>query len=246
MLQLLDKQVAGVALLPPTTGITPNYHFRQLQSQGIPVVLLHRPVEKVSAPLIALPYDEVSTVVAKKLLDMGHRRVAGIFSHQSQAVSRYVHPLRHALHQAGASLPDELLYYGTHGVDPYSDDAARECESALEKMLSLPIGRRPTAIFDPWDAHMELVYLWLTRSGFRVPEDVSLVSFGGAQRTSTLAKRLAAIIVDEKCIAELATRRLNEMCRGERAITDTTVDTVPLGFRAGRTLAPPIEGMTTG
>ncbi len=45
ILQLLDKRVAGVALLPPTVGKTPEYHFRQLQNQGIPIVMLHRGVD---------------------------------------------------------------------------------------------------------------------------------------------------------------------------------------------------------
>ena len=45
LLQLLDRGIGGVALWPTVGEDTPAYHVRQLQQQGVPVVLCHRPVE---------------------------------------------------------------------------------------------------------------------------------------------------------------------------------------------------------
>src|SRR5690349_11089823 len=42
ILQLIDKQVAGVALVPVMTPPTPAYQVRQLQKNRVPVVLCHR------------------------------------------------------------------------------------------------------------------------------------------------------------------------------------------------------------
>ena len=240
ILQLLDKRVAGVALLPPTVGVTPDYHFRQLQSQGIPIVLLHRPVENVSAPLIAMPYEEVITRAAEALLAKGHRRIALLLSHRSQAGDRYVAALRQALVKAGSNLPDKLVHFGTSACrvsGPADVSGLKEISGALESLLSLPDDLRPTAIIDPWDSDMEACYFMLTKAGIRIPEEMSLVSFGGANRPNALAKRLTAVTVDETTTAKLTAQLLDEMRRQQRPLTDSTQYSVPLGFYAGETVS---------
>src|SRR5690606_4320478 len=39
VLHLIDKRVSGVAMVPPTVGPPPTHQIRQLQANGIPVVL---------------------------------------------------------------------------------------------------------------------------------------------------------------------------------------------------------------
>lgn len=244
ILQLLDKRVAGVALLPPTVGVTPDYHFRQLQSQGIPIVLLHRPVENVSAPLIAMPYEEVMSQAAAALLAQGHRRIGFVASHRSAAVERYEAGLRAALRSAGRDLPPELVHYGESACrvsGPADESGMREIAATLERLLSLPDDLRPTALIDPWDADMEACYFTLTRAGIRVPEEMSLVSFGGANRSNALAKRLTAVTINEVLTAKLTAQLLDEMRRGDRPLTDASHYSVPLGFYAGETIAKPPE-----
>jgi DNA-binding LacI/PurR family transcriptional regulator len=242
ILQLMDKRVAGVALLPPTVGVSPDYQFRQLQNQGIPVVLLHRAVENVSAPLIAMPYEEVMNKAAKSLLEQGHRQIGFIASHRSASVARYEAALRKALRDAGSDLPAELVEYGSSACrvnGPADEDGMREIAATLEKLLSLPDYLRPTALIDPWDADMEACYFTLTRAGIRVPEEISLVSFGGANRANALAKRLSAVTINETQTAMLTAQLLDEMRRGDRPITDATCYSVPLGFHAGETISQP-------
>jgi GntR family transcriptional regulator of arabinose operon len=241
ILQLMDKRVAGVALLPPTIGTTPEYHFRQLQSQGIPIVMLHRPVEGVSAPLIAMPFEEVAMKAADVLIQQGHRRVAFLASNRSEAVNRYEAALRLALRKAGSDLPKELVRTGTSTTSAVNHSRTQEIETALQELLSLPDDRRPTAIIDPWDSDMEACYFALMRAGIEAPKQISLVSFGGASRMSALTKRLTAVTVDEPMTARLTAKLLDEMLKGERPITDGSRFSVPLGFHAGETVAPPAE-----
>ncbi|MBN2292717.1 MAG: GntR family transcriptional regulator, partial [Pirellulales bacterium] len=59
ILELIDKEVAGVAIVPATNPPTPPSQIRQLQKQGIPVVFCHRRVQGVQAPLVAIPFREV-------------------------------------------------------------------------------------------------------------------------------------------------------------------------------------------
>ena len=46
----------------------------------------------------------------------------------------------------------------------------------------------PTAIFASFDPLAEAIYLVLPQLGLRVPEDVSLIGFGGARREGTLMR----------------------------------------------------------
>jgi len=239
ILQLLDKRVAGVALLPPTVGNTPDYHFRQLQSQGIPIVMLHRPVQGVSAPLIAMPFEEVMIKAAEMLTSRGHRRIAFLASHRSEAVNRYEDALRLALRKVGSDLPARLVKIGSSTTSMVGKSRTHEIDIALEELFALPDDRRPTAIIDPWDSDMEACYFALTSAGIEAPKDISLVSFGGASRVSPLTKRLAAVTVDEPMTARLTARLLGEMLSGERPITDTTPFSVPLGCHLGETIAAP-------
>jgi GntR family transcriptional regulator of arabinose operon len=242
ILQLLDKRVAGVALLPPTVGNTPEYHLRQLQNQHIPIVMLHRPVEGVSAPLIAMPFEKIMIKAADLLVSRGHRRIAFLASHRSEAVIRYERALRQSLAKAYSQLPAEMVKIGNSTTSTISKSRTREIEVALKELFSLPDRERPTAIIDPWDSDMEACYFALTRAGFEAPEDISLVSFGGASRRSALAKRLSAVTIDETLTAKLTARLLGEMLRGDRPIADSTPFSVPLGCHPGETIAaPPAE-----
>ena len=238
ILQLLDNRVAGVAFVPSSMGESPVYHFRQLHSQNIPVVMLHRPIPNFPAPLIAMPYDGIAAMAAKCLIDQGHRRIAFLASHRSQAVEQYVTTLRQELERVGGSLPEELVHIGSSAAIGGGASRMHEIEKAVETLMALPEDRRPTAIIDPWDSDMEACRFALTCAGVETPKQMSLVSFGGASRSSTLAKRLTAVTVDEQKTASLTAELLNEMCRGERSLTDTSQFSVPLGFYPGETVLP--------
>jgi DNA-binding LacI/PurR family transcriptional regulator len=186
-----------------------------------------------------MPFEEVMVKAAELLVSRGHRRIAFLASHRSEAVIRYQAALRRSLSQAGSGLPAEMIKIGSSTASTVGKSRTREIEVALEELFSLPDCERPTAIIDPWDSDMEACYFALTRAGFEVPQDLSLVSFGGASRTNALAKRLSAVTIDETLTAKLTARLLGEMLRGDRPITDSTPFSVPLGCHLGEAVANP-------
>ena len=48
IIQLLDKEVAGVAIVPSAKAPTPSYQIRQIWKQGVPVVFCHRGVDDIT------------------------------------------------------------------------------------------------------------------------------------------------------------------------------------------------------
>ncbi len=59
LLQLMDKEVAGISIVPTTVTETPRYQIRPLHLRGIPVVFCHRRVEGIKAPLVTFSADDI-------------------------------------------------------------------------------------------------------------------------------------------------------------------------------------------
>jgi len=245
ILQLLDKEVAGVAMVPIGGAVsTPAYQVRQLQNRGIPVVFCHRGVEGVVAPLITFDAEGVGRIAGQTLLGQGHKRVAYFGRNPGGMVRAYRDGFCQSLEASGIDLPESRVFIaGAEGsdrshVNPESDSSDHEegVARALQEMLDRP--DRPTAIFTSFDAEAELLYLLLTQLGLRVPEDISLVGFGGAQRDGALANRLTSVTVDEATLGRRAAELLEEIASGRRSMEDSETITMPLGLSAGQTVGP--------
>ncbi|MES2794219.1 MAG: GntR family transcriptional regulator [Planctomycetota bacterium] len=233
ILQLLDKQVAGVALVPVTQGPTPVYQVRQLQKAGIPVVFCHRRVEGINAPLLAIPFHDIGRMVGRHLVERGHRRVAFFAPHRTTGSLAYETGLRVELAEARAQVPEGCVFFGADGsINPAEYET--EITAALESMLRRD--DRPTAIFASFDSLAELIYLLLERFGLRVPDDISIVGLGGISRSTPMMRRLTSATVDEVQIGHRAAELLDRMRRGELSLDNCETHVAPIGLSDGQTL----------
>ncbi len=231
--QLLDKNVGGVAIVPNSRIPTPAYQIRQLRERNIPVVCCHRSVEGISAPLLTFPFEDVGRLAGRALLEQGHRQIGYVALRKTTATLAYLVGLRKVVHRAGGSLPDERVYLGD-GNPLTAAEIERELMPVLEKMCS---GRnRPTGLVMSFDSEAEVAYLLLKELGLRVPEDISLVSFGGACRDGAVLHRLSAVVVDEYALGQRAGQLLYEMRTGQRSLDDRETVLFPLSLYAGTTL----------
>jgi GntR family transcriptional regulator, arabinose operon transcriptional repressor len=232
LLQLMDKKVAGIALVPTTRPTTPAHQIRPLRERGIPVVFCHRGVEGIQAPLVAFSALDVGRVAGTAMLAQGHRRVAFVGTQKAGLGSQYEQGLREALQKGGAKLPAELVCYD----DTTKIDAAHERFLAGHLEGLLQTHERPTAIFCTFDSQAEMVYLLLHRMGVRVPEEISLVGFGGTWREGAITRRLTSVAVDEEELGRKTVTLLDELRRRERPLDDVTEILMPLSLTEGETL----------
>jgi GntR family transcriptional regulator, arabinose operon transcriptional repressor len=235
VLQLLDKGVGGVALNPTGLQPTPAYQVRELQNRGIPVVFCHSRVEGVAAPLVAIPYHDVGRLAGKVLVERGHRRVAFFTINPIPTVRMYEEGLREALQAVADAAAVQPVFLG-ESTGKLQEEAVW---ASLQKVFAGP--ERPTAIFASFDSLAEMVYLLLLRMGLRVPEDVSLLGFGGAWREGAITKRLTSVVVNEVATGEKAVSLLHEMREGDRPIDDNSEFVIELNISDGETLAPPSD-----
>ena len=235
LMQLMDKEVSGIALLPAPSAPTPAYQIRQIRQRGIPLVLCHREVKDFQAPLLAMPFQQVGRMAGEVLARNGHRRIAFFPAQPSDATTAYENGLREAIRADGGDLPAEFVYR-SFSKYKYLSQQEEEVTAALKAMLNRV--DRPTAIMTSFDPDGELLYLLLGQLGIKVPDDISLISFGGAHRESAILKRVTAITVDEAELGRRAAQWLYEMHTGDRSLDDAEERTMPLGFSEGRTVGP--------
>jgi len=235
ILQLIDMRVAGVAIVPATSPPTPAFHLRQLQQHHIPVVCCSRRVEGVQAPLLALPFEEIGRQAGAMIAGQGHRRVAYV----SMKVTEHVRLNERGFRKGLGDRVEVDTYYGsTDRPGPKAHE--EELSDAIDRMMS---GETPpTAFFATFDSLAELTYLLLSRRGLRIPEDVSVVGFGGSRRNGALVSRLTSVTLDELRLGHDAADLLNRMRNGELPIDFSESREMSLGISDGQTLGPPPAG----
>lgn len=236
IMQLIDKSVAGVALVPATLGAPPVHHIRLLQNQGIPVVFLHRGIEGVSAPQIVIPAEQVGMQAAQQLVDRSHTRVAFCTSQRVGSAIGYEVGFRHVLAAASLDLPEACIF--NCDMKLHNKDAYTKCEAEMAGWFDrvMASNDRPSAIFTSFESLGEVLYLLAIRRGLRVPEDLSIVTVGGSERHGAISRRLACVVLDEFCAGELAADLLSQMNTGSRAIDDAEVFTVKVDFDPAESL----------
>ncbi|WP_437206894.1 GntR family transcriptional regulator [Planctomicrobium sp. SH664] len=229
ILQLIDLQVAGVAIVPTTRPQTPAFQIRQLQQHGIPVVCCSRKVEGVQAPLLAIPFDVVGRTAGRAIGSRGHRRVALVTGDLTESVTL----MEQAFRQALGDQVDLQVCYGAVASTVVSRHE-QELEQMLDRLFALPAP--PTAIFCTFDSYAEMLYVLLGRRGIRIPEDVSLVGFGGARRIGAIQSRLVSVTLDEELLGREAIDLLNRMRSGELPIDLAVTRDLPIGLSEGTSL----------
>ncbi|WP_061291810.1 LacI family DNA-binding transcriptional regulator [Herbidospora cretacea] len=142
----------------------------------------------------------------RHLLELGHRRIGMIGGPADMLCSRArIDGYRAALETAGVAVEPGLIRYGS-----FLADAGHDHGHAL---LSLP--DRPTAIFAGSDMQAFGVFEAARQRGLRVPEDLSVVGFDDLPLAQSAWPPLTTVRQPLQDMAELATRMVLAMGRGE-------------------------------
>ncbi len=209
ILQLVDKGMGGVVMVPPTFNATPAHHIRQLHSNGIPVVFCHRRVPNVSAPFVGWDWEKVGRLAGSAFLEKGHRDIMFIGVYQYQITEAYARGLSQVMGAFGLRLSEDRVIYGPQKTTPNGDEIKEEM---IRKALRSP--NRPTAVFCSDDNEAERVYWLAHEEGIRVPEDLSLIGFGDTRRETVFQKKLVSVAIDEFDVGAKAAELLEKMRTG--------------------------------
>lgn len=230
ILQLIDLQVAGVAIVPTTNPKTPVFHIRQLQKHGIPVVCCSRPIEGGTAPLLGIPFEEVGHQAGEALRRHRHRHVAFLGGYRTDSVKLIERGFSKALGESA-----EISYFHLNDSAPSAMFHERAVANEIERLFTL--SNPPTAIFTTFDSFAEMIYLLLSRRGLRIPQDVSIVGFGGVRRTGPLTSLLTSVTLDEVTLGREAISILHGMRHGQLPFEFNEHHDLKIGLSDGQSLA---------
>lgn len=159
-------------------------YYRELQRRQIALVFFDCKYPELDAPLVALDDENVAEKAVNYLLDMGHRKIGGIFkADDGQGRLRYFGYLN-ALLQAGLSVDDRKVLW----IDTEDQKNLRNIRSSLLRRLM-----DCTAVFCYNDqVAFELIEL-LKKEGIRVPGQLSVISIDGTELSLLCEPKITSI-----------------------------------------------------
>ena len=232
ILQLLEKGVAGVAVVPTTYFQTPVQQIRYLQANGVPVVFCHRSIEGVDAPFLCWEWEQVGRIAGEKLIEYGHKQIMYFGNWKYSIPLSHVRALRQILSENSVSLPDDRVLFGP---PPTESEADIKKEKLIKTALTGE--NRPTAVLCSDDTEAERVFWVAHQVGLNVPEDLSIIGFGDVHRDTMFKKLLTSVTVDELHLGKRAASLLCEMRSGDKPIENDETYYMRLQLADGSTLA---------
>lgn len=179
-------------------------YYRELQRRQIALVFFDCKYPELDAPLVALDDENVAEKAVNYLLDMGHRKIGGIFkADDGQGRLRYFGYLN-ALLQAGLSVDDRKVLW----IDTEDQKNLRNIRSSLLRRLV-----DCTAVFCYNDqVAFELIEL-LKKEGIRVPGQLSVISIDGTELSLLCEPKITSIPHPMEELGRKAAEYLMQMIR---------------------------------
>ncbi len=205
---LLARDIAGIIIEPAKSAVgEPALGFyRELGRRGLPYLMLHAAYPELDPAFIVMDDERGGYMAASYLLQLGHRRIAGIFKADDQQGVRRRTGFLTALREYGLTPPPEQLGgYGTEQMTSYPYQFAR---SLLE-------GEQwPTAIVCYNDQIALAVIEAIREAGLKVPDDISVIGYDDASLAVASEIKLTTIRHPQAAMGRRAARFILDMIAG--------------------------------
>ena len=223
-----------------TCGLEDDPALDLLRARGVPVVAVEGPVAE-GVVLVDIDDRRGTADLAAHLRDLGHHRVATVAMplrldgtrgpvDAARRARAHYRDVRHRI----AGVED---VFGPVPVLETASNAVAEGERAGRALLDVPPGERPTAVVAQSDVLAAGVVQAATDLGLRVPGDVSVGGFDGAD-LPWLPGVLTTVVQPSDAKGRAAAEAAMALVAGGRP-ADVTL---PVALRIGTTTGPPPAG----
>lgn len=190
--------------------------YRMLERKSIPYVLTWIAEDGDGSPCIGFDNAHAAAIVARHLMDMGHRRLAvisGIIENNDRAAARLA-GIADALAHHGLELPDDLVIQRPFGVDE-GRDAFRTLMHKPDPPTAVICGSEPFAYGAIFESR---------RLGIAIPDDVSITGFDDMWLASQTSPTLTTVRTPRRRMGELAARYLLSVLAGAEVSVPASLD----------------------
>ncbi|PJJ60803.1 LacI family DNA-binding transcriptional regulator [Hymenobacter chitinivorans] len=217
MQQAVSRRVDGllISLSSETSDVT---HLRELQDQGMPVVLFDRVSSELNATQVVADNFKGAFEATEHLIWSGRRRIAHLtippfLSITQERLAGY----RAALEKHGIPYDENLIRYGTFGPD--------EVGPMVDELLALD--PRPDAFFTASDRLAAGCLGALQKRNLRIPEDVALIGFTNMTVAELLSPAMSTVVQPAQEIGQVAVERLIELIERKQKAAPPSVIKIP-------------------
>lgn len=183
--QAQNLMTAGIDGLVLVGDSHPAELYATLRARGIPFVCTYVNRAPEGGGAVGFDNRAAGREVAQFLIDLGHRRIgmiAALTKGNDRATDR-LEGVREALGEAGLSLPDDALVESHYSM----------LDGRMAMRALLEAGKLPTGIVCANDSVAFGALAELTTRGHKVPQDISLISFGDMEFASLLDPPLTTL-----------------------------------------------------
>lgn len=202
--------------------------YEELDRLGIPFVILDA-YQQTPYPCVRTDYTKVAYMVTRHLIDLGHKDIAFLSNASSHDFNLLtLDGFHRAMGEANLNVPKNWIQINTGDID-----AVNQC---LDSILSG--SQKPTAIFCTVDFYSFKVIQQLHLLGYRIPEDISIVSIDDVVVAKLVSPPLTTVHVDREMIVQTGLEMLTKLLNGQPC--ESTVLPLPK-LIVRNTTAPPAQ-----
>jgi GntR family transcriptional regulator, arabinose operon transcriptional repressor len=203
---MMNEPLSGLIIEPTKSGEgNPNLSFYlSLDVQQIPYLMINETYSELNCPFLKVDDEEGGFLAAEHLIQLGHRRIAGMFKTDDlQGVNRLKGFIR-AHQQYRIPLQPELA------VNYHTEEKHIKPLEAAAELLALG-ANRPTAIVCYNDELAVQLLDTIRQHGLNVPTEISLVGFDDSMLATATEVKLTTLTHPKTQMGEDAAELLIRM-----------------------------------
>jgi LacI family transcriptional regulator len=202
---IIERQVDGLILVPSIKQLTP--HLELLTKRDIPVVLVDRMVEGLSADAVMVDNENGAFTAVNHLISKGHKRIGVIIDDLNISTNHErLLGYKKALNLAGLPFDPSLIK-----SCKFTSKSAFELVSTM-----LSQDDRPSGLFCA-NNFMTLGTLQaIVQTKTKIPEEISLVGFDDIYWFSTGSQQVSTVSQPVKDLGIVAASRLLDRLNGDK------------------------------
>ena len=204
--RLIDRRVDGLILWPPF-AVTYYNHFSDLIDKNIQVVVIDSDFSEKVVDSVETDEELGGKLVAQHLINLGHRRIACLSSHEDLEDQAWAIRRRKYFEKALSRCPDAACKVWQAASD--SSDAADVARKLLQDKP------RPTAVFGISDYEAANIYAAASALGLRIPEDLSVIGFSDLEFAQRMIPPLTTVRQRPREIGQQAAKVMIDRLEGK-------------------------------
>jgi len=206
--KIIDNEVVGL-IIEPTMSACENVNlewYKKLEKKDVPYIMINAKYDELDPAYVVVDDIEGEYITTKYLLQLGHRKIAGIFKRDDlQGVNREL-GYRKAMDEFGIELNSSFVNSFETKEETYAPYAFTS--NLIQRK------ERPTAIVCYNDQIAIYVVQAILDAGLRIPEDISIAGYDDSHTSISKELRFTTVGHPKEDMGRRAARLLINMVEG--------------------------------